>query len=372
MATSSLKTVSWRSPFFDHKPDRIEGIDWFPVDTEALKRVLDEKLLESGAHALYYASFVECKREDRRVVSARIALPSGLTDFTADVWIDCTGNACLSYAAGCEIEYGDNGGNVQSGTLCFKIANFDEDRFMNYAREVGETGNLSVACARAISDGNFIPGETKVSGIALVSPGVAALNFGHAYQLRPLDAEAMTKAEIESRKQLPRLLRFLREYVPGAENAQLVISGPELGVRESRRVMGEYCLTGEDYDARADFYDAIAYYCYPIDIHGAKRDTLNANDAYHTRRYGRGECYGIPFRCLVPRATDNLLTAGRIISCDREMLGSLRVVPCCFATGQAAGTAAAIMASRKLHSGDVEARELRAILRADDCWLKNT
>ena len=101
---------------------------------------------------------------------------------------------------------------------------------------------------------------------------MAAFNFGHIYDLNPLDAAAMTRAEMNARAQLGELVQFLRDYVPGMENAVLVSSGPQLGVRESRRVMGRYVLTREDFIRRADFEDAIAYYCYPIDLHGAHKN----------------------------------------------------------------------------------------------------
>ncbi len=136
--------------------------------------------------------------------------------------------------------------------------------------------------------------------------------------------------------------------------------------------MGDYVLTKEDFFRRADFDDAIASYCYPIDIHAPRpgEQTKEWNDFYYNRRYQPGEAYGIPYRCLTPKNTKNLLTAGKIISCDQLMLGSVRVVPCCFATGQAAGTAAAMAARADISVRSVDPTVLRDSLRRQGCYLR--
>ena len=342
------------------------------MDGEALKRILDEKVLSSGCELLLHAHLAGCEAEEGVIRRVSVHTPGGLETFAAKVFIDCTGDGVLSAEAGCEIQLGNEDNQVQSGTLCFKIAPFDTDRFIRYAEETGEGGNLLNACGRAMADGAFPAGETKVAGISFPYPGVAVLNFGHIYGIDPLDAASLTRAEVEGRKQLPELLRFLQKYVPGAENAVIVSSGPAVGIRESRRVMGDYVLTKEDYFRRADFDDSIAYYCYPIDIHALRpgEQAKEWNELYYNRRYQPGEAYGVPYRCLTPKGAKNLLTAGKIISCDQIMLGSVRVVPCCFATGQAAGTAAALAAQTDALVRSVSPAALRDLLKRQGCFLK--
>ena len=124
---------------------------------------------------------------------------------------------------------------------------------------------------------------------------------------------------------------------------------------------------------RADFDDAVVYFNYPIDVHNARRNDAHREEndrVYKTQRYRTGECYGVPYRCLTPLRVDNLLVAGRIISCDRYMLGSVRVVPCCFATGQAAGTAAAMAVRSGIAPAQLDAAALRRQLRQDGCYLR--
>ncbi len=366
-----LKKVSFISPFFDHKPDRIKGIDWLPIDAEALKLVLDKIVTESGCHVLFHTSVIGTDCQDGTIKSVTIYNKSGVQTIYADYFIDCSGDADLAAMSGAAFEYGDELGRVQAGTLCFKIANFDTRRFMEYAKEVGEDGNLSVATGRAKEAGEFPCGERTVAGIALQADGMAGLNFGHVYDLKPLDAKDLTRAEIEARSKLPELMQFIRKYVPGAEKAVLAGSGPNIGLRESRRVTGEYRLTSEDYYNRADYEDSIAYYSYPIDMHATVWEEAGNNQKlYQTSKYKIGEAYGIPYRCLVPKMINNLLVAGRTISCDRVMMATVRLMPPSFATGQAAGTAAALCKSKIVNFKNIEVKKLQQILRDQGVYLK--
>lgn len=367
----ALKKSSWKSPFYDRKPGRIEGLDWLPIDGEALKLVLDRMVTESGCGILFHTALVDCRATEGHIAELTVFNKSGLQSLTADCYIDCTGDADLAAMSGCKTAYGDERGQVQGGTLCFKIANFCTDKFLAYAKETGENGNLRVAVKKAMENGDFPAGEVKVAGISLPAPGMAVFNFGHVFGIDPLNGFSMTEAELTARARLPELMRFIRTYVPGAEEAVLAYSGPNMGVRESRRIKGKYCLTMEDYMKRADFEDSIGYYAYPVDFHAsdpAKAEEMEKR--YQETRYAVGESYGIPYRCLLPEGAENLLAAGRIISCDRSMQASVRVMPACFATGQAAGTAAAMAAKSGISVQKVDVKELRGVLRAQGCYLR--
>ena len=154
----------------------------------------------------------------------------------------------------------------------------------------------------------------------------------------------------------------------------LASSGPHIGLRESRRIVGEYQMTVDDYYRRADFPDAIAYYSYPIDLHAAKQDLEESEEAkqlYHTSKYRNGEAYAIPYRSLLPKKAKNLLAAGRIISADRAILASVRVMPACFATGQAAGTAAALCCKEGKNPYEISPEELRTVLKHQGVYLRS-
>lgn len=362
----AMQAEMWRSPFYDEKPGRDFAYDWVPVDAEVLKRVLDALVQGSGCDLALHTTLAEVRRTGRRVTGLRLATAAGIREVRAAQYIDCTGNALLAHGAGAACLCGDEQGRVQAATLCFQIANFDTERFLDYAKREGENGNLQKASARAIAEGKFPAGETQVAGIALPAPGTATLNFGHVFDFDPFTPEGLTRAETEARRALPELLAFLRGYVPGAENAQLVGSGPSIGIREGRRIEADYMLTRADYERRADFADAVGYYSYPIDLHAARREesALTGHGDYETSRYAPGERYGIPYRSLIARDMDNLLAAGRIIGADRAALASARVMPACFLTGQAAGTAAALCAMQKIDLRKLNPAALRQALKA--------
>lgn len=369
----AMKAQMWRSPFYDEKPGRDFEYDWVPIDAEVLKQVLDRLVQASGCDLALHTTLAEVRREGRRVTGLRLATPAGIREVCADQIIDCTGNALVAHGAGAQCLCGDEQGRVQAATLCFQIANFDTERFLRYARAEGETvtvegtenGNLSKASARAIADGKFPAGETQVAGIALTTPGTATLNFGHVFDFDPFTPEGMTRAELEGRRMLPSLLAFLHGYVPGAEKAVLIGSGPSIGIREGRRITADYMLTRADYDRRADFDDAIGYYSYPVDLHAARQaeGAMTGHGDYESSRYAPGERYGIPYRSLIVRELDNLLAAGRIIGADRAAQASVRVMPACFLTGQAAGTAAALCAKRQIDLRKLNPETLRTALK---------
>jgi hypothetical protein len=357
----AMKRESYDSPFYDNKPGRLKEYDWVPIDPEVLKRVAERLVVESSCNILLHTVVTDVVMEDHNLSTIKIHNKGGNFTLKAKYYIDCTGDADLIALSGGGYEYGDKDGLVQAGTLCFRIANLDTERFMAYAKECGEDGNLNVAVKKAKEKGEFIEEERYVAGIALQADGVAGLNFGHVYHLNPLDAKDLTRAELEARAKLPKLMDFLRSYVPGAENAVLVSSGPTLGLRESRRIVGEYRLTGLDYYNRATFEDTIARYSYPIDIHAATpdQDDYGTDREYVTSRYQEGEAYSIPYRSLIPVGYSNVLVAGRTISCDRAMMASIRVMPACFATGEAAGTAAALCCRAEIDCKQLNIEEIQ-------------
>jgi hypothetical protein len=367
-----LKSQSYKNPFSDKKEPIKREYDWVPIDQEILKRVLDEIVLESGCKILFHTVVTDVAVSDGEVTEVWVEDKSGRHSIKGKLIIDCTGDADIVFKAGGETEFGDEEGLVQAVTLCFRIANIDIDRFLQYAKDTGENGNLSRAVERARSNGDFPFQEKQVCGFSIQNEGMAGLNFGHVYEVNPLKPEDLTRAEVESRREIPKLLTFLRRYVPGLENAVLASSGPSIGIRETRRIIGDYRLTKKDYFNRSLFEDTIACYSYPIDVHASKpRDIIykNENDEYITSRYKDGEFYGIPYRALLPKGLKNVIVAGRPLSADREMHGSFRVMPACFATGQAAGTAGAICAIEAIGFREIDIEKLRATLIKQGAFL---
>ena len=168
-------------------------------------------------------------------------------------------------------------------------------------------------------------------------------------------------------------MRFYREYIRGCENVRLVGTGAMLGIRESRRTVCDYMLSVSDYIARADFADEIGRYCYPVDIHimNTKTDEMERfRQEYENMRYEKGESYGIPYRSLTAASWDNLLTAGRCMGTDRQMEASIRVMPGCFITGEAAGTAAALAADHGTDVRGVDVALLQRTLAGNGAYVR--
>lgn len=361
-----MKKESWKNPY-QEEDNGIPGLDWVVVDPEVLKRVLDELVLESGAELWLHTMVTDVACREETVTQLTVSGKGGRIQVEADYYIDCTGDGELAAFAGAGFEYGDREGQVQGMTLCMRLAGVDGGRFLDYQKEVHEDGNLHVAVSKAKAQGEFPFGEAQVATFALQSMDMAGVNFGHAFGKSPLNPLELTSAEVESRKALPKLIAFFQKYVPGMENCYLAASGPSIGVRESRRIQGEYRLTREDYEARRVFEDAVVRYAYPIDVHGA-REGEGGEAEYTATAYEPGESYTIPYRSLLPRQLANVIVAGRSLSSDRAANGSARVAPACFAMGQAAGTATAVCIREGCGLKELDVRKLQKLLKAQGAF----
>lgn len=352
------------------------NVDWVPIDAELLKVIYDRRVTDAGAQVLFLTHFVDAAAADGRVTSVLVHNKSGLQRIAASVVIDCTGDADLAVAAGAAYEKGDpQSGELQPCTLCFILAGIDNQRLQQWLWADNARNLLLkdvIAQAKAAGDLQIIE---EGANVAYQSPSTIGLNFGHVFEIDATDAEQLSRAHLEGRRLIRQLTDFIRKYCPGCEQAYLVHSGVQIGVRETRRIVSDYVLTLEDYLARRSFPDEIARNAYYIDIHLSRQQWERQLghkvdwDA-RTHRYAPGESHGIPYRCLLPRGLRNVLVAGRCIGTDRAVQGSTRTMPNCFALGEAAGCAAALAARQ--HGGDVRGVDtgaLREHLRDHGAYL---
>ncbi len=348
--------------------------DWVAIDAEALKRVYDELLAEAGCDVLFHTMVTAVEREGRRIVYLLASNKNGLTAYSAKVFVDCTGDADLIAWAGGEFDYGDETGDVQPVSHCFQISNVDLYAYQNGPRLHSSLHDCPVY---DIVESEKYPLVTDGHSCnSLVGAGTVGFNAGHLWNVHSVDPASVSKALMQGRQLAYQFHLGLKEFFPSAFAASyLSATAPAMGIRESRRVKGEYTITLEDYLARRDFPDEIGRNCYYIDVHHSvgEREEMNAG-AFHSddriERYQPGESHGIPFRCLIPKGLDNVLTAGRNVSCDRMVLGSIRVMPPSLVTGQAAGTAAALAAQLGATLTALDTNLLRARLREDGAFFK--
>jgi len=352
-----------------------DAYDWVAIDAEVLKRIYDRRVGESGAAVLFHTQLADVATRDGRVTEAILCNKAGLSAVRAKVFIDTTGDADLAAWAGAEFEKGDpETGELQPTTPCFILAGVDCERFFAWRDERPDRRNLRDAIFRAKAAGDLDIPEGSAN-IARQSPSTLGFNFSHVFDVDGTDPEQLSAAMIEGRRLARHLADFMVRYCPGCERGVLVQTGVIIGVRETRRIVGEYRLVVDDYLARRSFDDEIARNSYYLDVHLSRADqALRAAGKLdwkeHGRPYGPGESHGIPYRCLIPKRLANVLVAGRCISSDRPVQGAVRVMPFCLAMGEAAGCAAAMVVAGGLGDvRDVDVAALRDRLRSHGAHL---
>jgi len=334
-----------------------DAIDWVPIDAERLKRMYDELVTEAGVHVLFHTVLSAVETEKGSVKALIVSNKSGLCAKSAKVYIDCTGDADLCAWAGAEFHKGDaEGKGLMPATHCFVLSNVDQYAYTYSTSLYGTHPKSPMSAILASGKYPLIPDLHMCQ--TTVGPSTVGFNAGHVYEVDNTDPESLSKGLMAGRRLAAAYRDALAEFSPAAfGNAFLVQTGSLLGIRETRRIVGDYELTLEDYLKRRSFPDEIARNSYFIDVHAKAKSAFNdlkkfAEWEKTNFHYGKGESHGIPYRCLTPKGLVNVLVAGRSISTDQPVQGSARVMPCCLAMGEAAGAAAA-MAARD--SGDVRA-----------------
>lgn len=348
-----------------------DKVDWVEIDFEALKEVYENLVKKYNVEVLFHSLVCDTVMEDERNVEAVIvANKSGLSAYSAPIYIDCTGDADIYAYSGGEFEIGDKG-DVQPSTMCFILTNVDEELYESGPSLYGGNNDSAIHKIRADKDFN-IP-DTHLC-ISHIGPKTYGFNAGHIWGVHSTDPKSVSKAIFEGRELAREFLRGLKKYHPAFKNAYLVATAPTIGVRESRRIVGDYTFTTEDYFARRSFDDEICRNNYFIDIHKSAEENEKWQEHSDNRfeHYKQGESHGVPYRCLCPKAFDNILVAGRTVSTDRITQGSLRIMPCCLCEGEAAGIAAA----QAVKSGDfnihkVDIKGVQRILKQNGAYLPN-
>ncbi len=314
-------------------------------DAELLKFVADDLCADAGVRLRLHTSLAAVDAAEGRVRRIAILSKSGLQAVEGEVFVDGTGDGDLAAWAGADLEIGrDEDGLCQPMTLCFRMLGVDLDRIPSRA-EIGELYDA------AKERGEIDNPRENVLFFFTTHDREVHFNTTRIVKRDATDAEDMTEAELEARGQVRQMVRFLLSEVPGFEDAWLQEMAPQIGIRESRRVMGDCVLTTEDVLEARKFDDGIARGSYAVDIHNP------AGTGTVIRRLPPGEAYDISYRCLTPRGIDNLLIAARCISSDHGAHSSLRVMPIVMAIGEAAGVAAHMA----LAGGDVRGVEVASL-----------
>ncbi len=332
--------------------DLAHGDDWY--DPALLPLVLDRLVGEAGAACLFDATLIGAHVHAGRIQTVEVMTRAGRLTVEAQSFIDCTGDAQLSALAGAELMGGDASGTHQPMTLRFSMANVDFDRLPREILRIDEAGYVECGYKEA-KEGPMAPWIASAVQAGVLEeedlgyfqffsvngrPGELAFNAPRIGGLDPLDPFEMSRAYQIGREKIARIAAFMRHWVGGFEHAYISVVAPLMGIRESRRVRGEYLLTEEDHATCRKFEDAIARNRYPVDIH------LKTGTDF--RKFPPDEWHEIPYRSLVVKGFSNLWVAGRCLSADFVAQSAVRIQPVCRAMGEAAGIAAAICADEGL------------------------
>jgi hypothetical protein len=316
----------------------LERDDWLAVDCERLQIELTHMFDEAGVDLLTHAPLVAVEHRERRLNAALIYSKDFLLRYEAKIFVDSSGDAQLASLAGLPTPMGrQRDSKTQPMTLIFTLGGLDEERMMNWGDVMrkweelrAERGGwLNPRLGPALSGGFRTPGK----------PGVWSFNVTRMIVDKGTDSRQLTQAEKEGRYQVEEFVEeFLRPYIPGYEKCYLTQIAGRVGVRETRRIVGEYELQKNDLVTLRKFPDSIACNSYPVDIHSPDGGTTHFEEG----SFPDGAYYTIPYGCLVARDADNLLASGRCLSASHEALSAVRVLSAAMATGEAAGTAAAL------------------------------
>lgn len=356
-----------------------------PFDAEGLKLILDEKLSEVGCTVLFHTFVGAVQTEDGCITGLTVCNKDGLHTLSAKVYIDATGDGDVAAWAGADMTKGrPEDGAAQPMTMKMKYCCVDTEALKGYVLKNPERfpklaphmeifrqpvpvdlEGFDEEFSAAKAAGELSIRRENVLMFATGRPGEYIINTTRIVDHDATDAVSLSEAEQIGRRQCAELDRFLRERVPGFTHAMLEFTGPSVGVRGSRQLVGCCTLTAEDILSCRVFEDRIAHSAYPIDIHNPKGE---GTDSTFVSR--KGTYYSIPYSIMVCPQINNLIVTGRCVSATFEAQAAIRTTPTVGAMGQAAGVAAAMAAAAEGNTREVNIKALQQTLADQGAYLE--
>src|SRR3954463_1534864 len=332
-------------------------------DTAAYKIAADDLLASHKVNILFHALGAGVVMEDEtRLGALMVETRAGRRAVRANIFIDCSGDGDLAAWAGAPFELGDNAGSMLYPSMMFRLNNIDPDKAGDAWRtipalmqEAEAAGTHRFPRKAAIVRPQRSQMEWRVNFPQLARADGRAING--------LEPDDLTRGEIAGRRQALDAFNFLRT-VPGFENSYIVDLPPQLGIRETRRVIGGYMLSGEDVLGCASFPDSIGVNGWPMEVHVAGDVIFKFPPIPESRGFNE-----LPYRMLIPQSIDNLLVAGRCASMTHEGQSAARVSGACFAMGEAAGAAAALALGGNTVPRDIAVEALQEQLKAHGAFI---
>jgi hypothetical protein len=327
------------------------GVTYHP---DYLKCAWEQLVLESGAKILMNCWVQDVELKSNRITSLTVATKQGLAEIEGKVFVDATGDADLCYWSECPFELAGDDHDAQSLTTTFRMCNVDIE-----ARRTIDKTRFHALMQDAVNHGYELPRREGSDHITTVDRMLATnMTRVKSFEKRAsgvinaTDPIFLSDAETEGRKQALEYIRFLRDRVPGYDRAELAAFGTQIGIRETRRIIGDYVLSREDVLCARQFDDQIGLCGAPIEEHGS-------GGATRWEYLPDGECVGIPYRTLLPQKLENVFVAGRCFSATHDAHASVRSMAQCMAMGHAAGSAASLCVRQNTDSRSLALEVLR-------------
>lgn len=361
LAWETVETLQLENACFERQNTYGAGTG-ITYDVETLKRVWESKALDAGVRILLYSTVIDveyCHLVDgkKNIKSVCLAAKSKMISLEAALYIDTTGDADVIYSAGGQFVPLKESETLQSLTTIFSIGNVDIERALKVKHE-----EVLVLMKKAKESGKYDLPRLDGSFHKTQYPGVLQANMVRVTNIDATDPWQLSYAEIEGRRQAKLYADFLKDYVDGFENSQCINTAQHIGVRETRRILGQYVLSEEDVKGAMKFKDAIVCCAAPVEEHHAGASTRWVY-------VGGDGIYQIPYRSLLPVGLSNIITAGRCLSATHGAQASARNTAQVMAMGQAAGTAGAIALKKGITYEEVPFEELRSCLMEAGCIL---
>lgn len=318
---------------------------------EAFKFVFDDMVAEAGVDVLFHATVFKVNYEGRQIKSVSVSTVASILEFSANYFIDATGDGELIALSNCEFQVGrESDGLCQPMTTCFRVGGVDTEKFKE------ERPHLQELYKKLREEGAIKNPRENILVFFGLGEGVLHFNTTRVIKKDPTNAFELSQAEFLARRQIVEMLKFLKENSTACKNAFLLNIASGIGIRESRKLKGEYVLTGEDILSLKIFEDTIALGNYEIDIHNPE------GTGTHIHYFEDGEYYKIPYRSLLPKEYDNLLVVGRCLSAEHTAHSAVRIMPICACLGEAGGIAISTAKKTGTNTHTVDVLSIRKTL----------
>ncbi|MDP4088781.1 MAG: FAD-dependent oxidoreductase [Bacillota bacterium] len=345
--------------------------------SEYLKVFLDDFVKAAGVKLKLHSFVNQVVVENNEIQAVIIQTKKGPVAIGTKIVIDTTGDADVAFSAGVPFEQGrERDGLCQPGTVSFRVAGAD-------VKKLTQNGDLLKVHGRTFHE-DYRAGKTNLTckrqdlpfGRVTAGGQISYINYSCEYEIDPTDVDDLTRGEVKCRQYIMEFYQYMKEHFEGLENIEITSIAPEIGFRDSRRIIGEYHLTIEDMEANRQFDDVIAVYPRFYDML-APDANMDGDGSVEGKGYKGhifvpvegNRSFQIPYKTMLPVNINNMLVAGRCLSADHVAQSGVRAISLCMMTGEAAGAAAALANSKGISPKQIDVKELQKVLRTQNIYL---